>query len=331
MWASCGACRLAVYKAIPLTDLDIATGIARLTDAHVRIINLSVTLEIVAQDIVDALNYAIGAGVLVVAASGNEGLGTVDFPAAFLQPQNGTAASGIAVGAADAAGNRAAFSNSGSQLSLLAPGSYDQPCTVGVLGAIPPFTGEFDSGQACDTVFNDPRGNRYAYASGTSFAAPAVAGVAALVWAAALADERPGGEHPRADRHSAGRDELDRDRRLGRAQRARGARERDRPVERGRARAFAAAHRRRAPTRTGIAGDGERIMGRRRAGRRRRHAELPDRRRGQGNSQPRVARDGSRHLRVHAAVAEHGQACDRDGDVDHGPDSVGDRELRFLS
>jgi subtilisin family serine protease len=180
----CGACRLAVYKAIPLTDFDIATGIARLTDAHVRIINLSVTLEIVSQDIVDALNYAIGAGVLVVAASGNEGLGTVDFPASFLQPQNGTAASGIAVGAADVAGNRASFSNWGNQLSLLAPGSFDQPCTVGVLGAIPPFAGEFDSGQACDTVFNDPQGNRYAYASGTSFAAPAAAGVAALVWAA---------------------------------------------------------------------------------------------------------------------------------------------------
>src|SRR5215475_13916394 len=37
----CGACRLAVYKAIPLNDVQIAVGIQRLTDAHVRIINLS--------------------------------------------------------------------------------------------------------------------------------------------------------------------------------------------------------------------------------------------------------------------------------------------------
>ena len=181
----CGACRVAVYKAEPLTNLQIATGIKRLTDAHVRIINLSLVTPRASQDIVDAINYALAAGVLVVAASGNEGDGTVDFPASLLQPGGGVAAGGIAAGASDAAGNRASFSNWGDSLTMLAPGAYDARCTVGMLGAIPSNVGQFDSGQACDTVFSGPAGTRYAYASGTSFAAPAIAGVAALVWAAA--------------------------------------------------------------------------------------------------------------------------------------------------
>src|SRR5262249_48150227 len=104
----CAACRLAVYKAIPLPDVQIATGIQRLTDAHVRIINLSLVEPTASQDIVDAINYALAAGVLVIGASGNEGQGTVDFPASVVQPANGAASGGIAVVAAHAAGNRPA-------------------------------------------------------------------------------------------------------------------------------------------------------------------------------------------------------------------------------
>jgi subtilisin family serine protease len=181
----CGACRLAVYKAIPLNDLQIAAGIERLTDAHVRVINLSLVQPTASQDIIDAINYALAAGVLVVAASGNEGQGTVDFPASVLQSPNGTAGGGLAVGASDAAGNRLNFSNWGSQLSLLAPGGFDARCNVGILGAIPPLATDFDNRRSCDALHVDAQGNRYAYASGTSFAAPAVAGIAALVWAAA--------------------------------------------------------------------------------------------------------------------------------------------------
>jgi subtilisin family serine protease len=181
----CGACRLAVYKAIPLNDVQIAAGIQRLTDAHVRIINLSLVEPTESQDIVDAINYATAAGVLVVGASGNESRGTVDFPASVLQPENGAASGGIAVGASDGAGNRAAFSNWGTRLSLLAPGSLDTRCTLGILGAVPQVATDFEGGRTCDAVYVDAAGNHYAYASGTSFAAPIVTGIAALVWAAA--------------------------------------------------------------------------------------------------------------------------------------------------
>ena len=181
----CGACRLAVYKAIPLNDVQIATGILRLTDAHVRIINLSLVEPTASQDVVDAINYALAAGVLVVGASGNESEGTVDFPASVLQAPSGAPSGGIAVGASDASGNRAGFSNWGSQLSLLAPGSFDSRCNLGILGAVPQVATDFEGGQTCDAVYVDAAGNHYSYASGTSFAAPIVTGIAALVWAAA--------------------------------------------------------------------------------------------------------------------------------------------------
>jgi subtilisin family serine protease len=178
----CGACRLAVYKAAPLTDVQVAEGIRTLTDAHVRIINLSIVLNSPSQAVTDALTYAANAGVLVVAATGNEGTSTVDFPASSIQQANGAASPGLAVGASDRTGTRASFSNSGSQLSLLAPGTFNTSCTVGILGAIPAVATDFGESGSCAVTLTHAGGARYAYAGGTSFAAPEVSGVAALVW-----------------------------------------------------------------------------------------------------------------------------------------------------
>jgi len=180
----CGTCRLVVYRAVPLDDLQVAEGIRALTDAHVRIINLSIVLDRPSQDVIDALAYAARAGVLVVAAVGNDGSTSIDFPASNIQQPGGVASTGLAVGATDATGVRASFSNTGQQLSLIAPGTFNSGCTEGIVGAIPAIATDFEENGSCAVTMTQTGGARYAYASGTSFAVPEVAGTAALVWAA---------------------------------------------------------------------------------------------------------------------------------------------------
>jgi subtilisin family serine protease len=182
----CGACQLDVFKSVFMTESSVAIAIRQLVDDHVRIINLSIGRPGNGSYVLaDALNYAIANGVLVVAASGNDGEGSVSWPAWFLQPPNGARSYGLAVGASDATDRPAGFSNWGSRLSVLAPGAYDSGCSIGIWAALPPLSTEFDSPTTCARTFRDPAtGARYAYASGTSFSAPEVAGIAALVWAA---------------------------------------------------------------------------------------------------------------------------------------------------
>ena len=138
-----------------------ATSVAKAIDAAVArgagVINISgagplagVTL---AQDalVEKAINRAYSAGVAVVAAMGNDGKSELTVPAAYPHV--------LSVGAMDQPlSTRASFSNFGGDLDLMAPG-------VNVLDVAPPL--------------DCPAG--YAYASGTSFAAPAVAGAMALL------------------------------------------------------------------------------------------------------------------------------------------------------
>src|SRR5262249_41625020 len=55
-------------------------------------------------------------------------------------------------------------------------------CKAGILGAIPAVATDFEERGACTLTVTHAGGARYAYASGTSFAVPEVAGTAALVW-----------------------------------------------------------------------------------------------------------------------------------------------------
>ena len=84
---------------------------------------------------------------------------------------NGAGGAGLVVAASTRNGARAAFSNTGSWVSLAAPGE-------GVLGAV----SEQSSPTAYPRVALPGARGLFGYASGTSFAAPQVAGAAALVW-----------------------------------------------------------------------------------------------------------------------------------------------------
>jgi subtilisin family serine protease len=180
----CGSCKLDVVKDLALNSYSVSTAIRQLTDAGVRVLNMSFGGPGMSQLEKDALDYAIGKGVLLVAAAGNDG-GQVNYPAAYLQPDGGAAGYGLAVGASDANDHLAPWSSRGSHLSLLAPGTFGTApaCNVGVLGALPPVASLFD-GDGCTKLADSTTGGRYEYSDGTSFAAPEVAGIAALVWAA---------------------------------------------------------------------------------------------------------------------------------------------------
>ena len=103
-----------------------------------------------------SINNAWAAGVVLVAAAGNDNGGPILYPAA--------ATNVVAVGALDTDGvTRASFSNIGPQLAISAPG-------VGI------------SSLACNCGTLSPAvKGTYISANGTSFASPEVAGVAALM------------------------------------------------------------------------------------------------------------------------------------------------------
>lgn len=115
--------------------LDVANGIRYAAANGAKVINMSLGAQGVGSDFAtdDAINYAIGRGSVLVAASGNDGsASTISYPA--INPNV------IAVGATDSNDNRASYSNAGPQLSVVAPGSgipganavMDKPAGVGL-------------------------------------------------------------------------------------------------------------------------------------------------------------------------------------------------------
>lgn len=130
----------------------VARGIAYAVDEGADVINLSLGSAYGASVLEDAIDYAVAADVVVVAASGNESASVVGYPAAY----DGV----IAVGATDQDGRVPFYSNGGSALDVVAPGS------------------------SILQEYVDANSAGYAYLDGTSMASPHVAGLAALVLAA---------------------------------------------------------------------------------------------------------------------------------------------------
>jgi thermitase len=127
---------------------NINTAVKWAVDQGADVINMSLGVRHEGGGLphAEVVDYAQRNGVIVVAASGNDGRHELYYPGALPQV--------IAVGAADDQGQVAAFSTYGKQVSLIAPG-------VDIFSCYP--------------------GNRYAVATGTSQAAPFVAGAVALM------------------------------------------------------------------------------------------------------------------------------------------------------
>jgi len=132
---------------------DIIKGIDWCVHQGVHIINMSFGMKQRSESMLEAVKNARRAGVVIVASAGNDGKrGFVDYPARFKYT--------ISVGAIDARGGIAPFSNRSRRIDVFAPGEK--------------------------VLSTWPRG-RYREMTGTSMATPHVTGVLALAMAA-----RPG-------------------------------------------------------------------------------------------------------------------------------------------
>jgi len=177
-----GDAQLLMVKAVgagdSFSDVDEAAAIIYAVDHGAKIVNLSIGGEGTSPLEQRAVEYAASNNVLLVAAAGNEydEGNPVEYPAAALQPpgSNGQGGYGLSVGATTISGKRASFSNTGSQLSLAAPGEnvFGDVASTSTKDWWPRY------------ALPGSRAGLYGWSSGTSFSSPEVAGAAALVWAA---------------------------------------------------------------------------------------------------------------------------------------------------
>jgi thermitase len=137
-----------------ITCAAAANGITYATNAGAYVINASFGSTVPCAAEQSAVDYAAGRGSLVIAAAGNDGSSVPNYPAAF--------SNALGVAATDNGDRMTGFSSWGaSWVDLAAPGERIWT-TLPVAGS---------------TI-----GTEYGYVDGTSFSAPIVAGIAALIW-----------------------------------------------------------------------------------------------------------------------------------------------------
>ena len=151
---------------------DVIEGITWAINNGIQVVNLSLGTSADIQSFHDAIIAADNAGIVIVAAAGNNG-GSVIYPAAYDET--------IAVSATDNTDALAGFSSRGPEVTLAAPG-VDVPSTW--------------------------KGDSYKTISGTSMATPHVTGSAALAIARRVADVQGTLESTADDLGAAGRDDF---------------------------------------------------------------------------------------------------------------------------
>ncbi len=143
-------CRILPLRAFDATgdgeDDDIAAAIIYAADNGVDILNFSFGDLYRSPLLADAVRYAESRGLLMVGSSGNNGISDPHYPSGF--------SSVMSIGATGESGTLSVFSAFGSQLSMVAPG---------------------------ENILTTTPGGDLRRVSGTSFAAPHVAGTAALI------------------------------------------------------------------------------------------------------------------------------------------------------
>jgi serine protease len=159
----------------------VGQGIRYAADNGAKVINLSLGGPGQSQTELDAINYAVGKGVFVSIAAGNEfeDGNAPSYPAADAININGA----MAVAATNRTGNRAYYSNTGSYIEIAAPGGDSRDSDASGNGFIWQSTLRPSvSDPTFDVIF--PRFDSYAEVgySGTSMATPHVSGVAALLY-----------------------------------------------------------------------------------------------------------------------------------------------------
>lgn len=141
-------------KVLPIKILDgkgggdaarVANGIRLAVDKGAKVILLSLGDPIYSSEMEKAVQYAEEKGVILVAATGNDS-STVSYPAAFPTV--------VSVGAVDQQRQPLSYSNRGPEMDVVAPGSH---------------------------IYTTANDGKYKMVSGTSMAAPQVAGIAALL------------------------------------------------------------------------------------------------------------------------------------------------------